>query len=389
MNRFLIFFLFALFVIYTNCQNKPEYQTEEIYNVEVISIKKTSANQWDFNDFFEVEKCIVLDSRIIIGDINKIIFHDGHIFILDTKQKAVFKFSYEGELKERYFSFGKGPKEYTDITDFTIDKESGDVIMLDGVVGKELIKYDNKGNFIKKYKIPFGSANFHQLDEGYIFYCGNHRSSENGLNDNYFYNIVVTDEKFNVIDKMAPISSIWDGRRYIFKNITAFSQYGNSVFFQMPMPNDNTVFEVKDNSVQPKYRFDFGNDNLANLLQESKSLKEIISKIDESSLAHNLNGYFENEKIIYFAILKGDVVQQIVYDKSDKKVFYRDLSLDQLQNFFMPTEYYGDGTFLIHILLPFMVSGHELESYLPESIGTNDINNGSSILVFVKIKDLN
>ena len=380
-----IFLLYPLILVLASCgKNKSDINFNYKDKAETVKISLNNT-RWEFSDFFEVKKAITLD--YLLAEINKLIFYNESIYILDQKHKSILKFSENGRLQQRYYAFGKGPKEYLDIIDFDIDNKNGNIIILDGIIGKQLVIYDNSGQFISKQPLSFGCSNFYKTKNGYVFYCGNHQSKENRIDDNYFHNVIYCDTNMQVTNKQIPISTIWNGRRYIFKNVSPFSKYGNSVSCVLPMPSDNIIYELNNSILTPKYRFVFGNDNLENIINNSKSIKQTISKINEYNLPHNLNSYFENEQIIYFAVVKGENVHQIIYDKANKTSYTREVGLDILDQKYFPIEYQGDKNLLIHMLMPFFITGHELENYLPEDIKRDSRSNGNPVLILAKVKE--
>lgn len=57
----------------------------------------------------------------LIGNIDKIVFHDNQFFILDQfKVRTIFVFSSTGKFMWKLSKFGKGPGEFIEPTDFCI-----------------------------------------------------------------------------------------------------------------------------------------------------------------------------------------------------------------------------------------------------------------------------
>ncbi len=381
----LIHYFFVLALILFGCKKKTNAPHPPHESAEVISISLQNSPEWAFNDYFEIKKVIPLDSKIIISELNKLVFHNEKILLLDQKSKSIVRFSNDGDFEKRLHFVGKGPEEYMEITDFIVDNKSNDIIILDGNIGQQMVRYDWEGNFKKKQQIPFHSNSLEALEDGFIIYCGNHQSKENVIDDKSFNNIVYCDSNFHVYDKQIPVSSAWNGLRYLFKNSTAFAKYGESTYCQVPMPNNNTIYKLTNGTLHPRYQFDFGY-NISRVLGEGKSTKDILTQIEKYEIPHNLNSYFENNQIIYFAVLKGDKVQQIIYNKDKKEAFNRSISLDKLDKHFFPMEYHGDGTFLVHVLFPYLIYESELESYIPKEIRNKSKSEDNPILLLFDVK---
>lgn len=367
------------------CHEKAEEHFDTNSSAEVIHISLDDSPEWNFTDYFEFSNTIALESSSIISGINKLIFHNDKILILDKKTKSILKFSNKGILEKRMHFVGKGPEEYLEISDFIVDKQVNDILVLDGEVGQQMVRYDWNGNFKKKKPIPFKCNSFELIQDDYMVYCGNRQSKENTIDANFFSNIVICDSDFQVVYKQVPVSKGWNGRRYLFNNNTAFIKYGEATYCQIPMPNDNTIYSLVEGKLIPKYRFDFGFD-LKKLLTTHITLKEIWPFINKSDIPHNLNSYFENDQIIYFAVKSGENVKQIIYDKTRREAFNRSVSLDKLDKHFFPLEYQGDGTFLVHVLFPYLIHGNELEEYIPEEIRIKTKAEDNPILVLFNVK---
>lgn len=97
---------------------------------------------------------IQLDSipQASIGDATRIIEHDGRIYILDlSSRKDVLVFDKDGKFLNSVGIQGKGAGEYSDIVDFAVNTDTGDVAILSPP--STVFLYNREGGFIKSVKL--------------------------------------------------------------------------------------------------------------------------------------------------------------------------------------------------------------------------------------------
>lgn len=111
----------------------------------------------------------------LLGDIDKILFTDSLIFVMDqyiTNTLQVFERRTGNELVYLEKS-GEGPREFLEIYDFDIDREKKQILLFDGKLSKMLV-FDFSGRFIEEFKIPIRAQNFRKtFTDEYLFYTAN------------------------------------------------------------------------------------------------------------------------------------------------------------------------------------------------------------------------
>lgn len=84
-----------------------------------------------------------------VGDEDKILV-DSKLFIKDIRRKTLWAFDTTGKYLFRISPQGRGPGEFVNLVDFTLNRERKELILYASLPGKFLI-YDLKGNF--KYEV--------------------------------------------------------------------------------------------------------------------------------------------------------------------------------------------------------------------------------------------
>jgi hypothetical protein len=134
---------------------------------------------------------------------NKIIVFEDKFFILDrTEVRKVLVFQSNGKFSHTIGLVGQGPGEYTNIEDFTIDKEKRRLIIL--CYPSIVNIYDLDGKFIERKRISeYLLWHISDCPDGYLC-SADHQSAPDGNED---YLIFHFDKEFNFKDKLLYIPS--------------------------------------------------------------------------------------------------------------------------------------------------------------------------------------
>jgi hypothetical protein len=150
----------------------PEYVNNDTYILELDTAEERERIL--YSSMFDSIKIIPLSNKDeIIGQIDKISVSDDVIFVLDRRlAKTLLSFDLNGRLLCKFGKIGRGPGEYAEISDFTIDAKNQIVYVLDDIT-QSISSYDAlTGKFIKKVRInedeTYSSYNI-QYSNGYIY----------------------------------------------------------------------------------------------------------------------------------------------------------------------------------------------------------------------------
>lgn len=171
------------------------------YNKEshIINMTGKIQNTIELNTLFSDFEYISLETNenSIFGKINKLIIHKDKYYILDNSStKQIFQFSNNGEFIKTYGNIGKGPGEYTQIVDFTIDETNDNIIIL--THPSIIYCYDKEGKFLYKKDLDCGSLfSIVNYKDGYLI-SNNNNSNIKGKNA---YLIFDFDNKFKLRGK--------------------------------------------------------------------------------------------------------------------------------------------------------------------------------------------
>ncbi|MDE5881229.1 MAG: 6-bladed beta-propeller, partial [Muribaculaceae bacterium] len=139
----------------------------------------------------------------ILSDATKIIEYDDKFFILDLSASKIKVFDESGKYLYSIGSKGNGAGEYAMLFDFTINTDTGEVVML--AQGSVVYVYDEEGKFKEHKKVS--DAFFLNITyvEGQYVFSANHSPYNEGDNA---YLIHTFNQQFEEIGKYIPSLAI-------------------------------------------------------------------------------------------------------------------------------------------------------------------------------------
>jgi len=112
-------------------------------------------------EVFKRVKTIILETNkdVRIGEVNSIQVYGDEIYISDiVKSKGIFVFNKEGRYLRRIGKARQAPGEYTEPSDFTIDKKNKLLYVLDAPM-QNIVKYNlETGVYLSNFKVPDGAG---------------------------------------------------------------------------------------------------------------------------------------------------------------------------------------------------------------------------------------
>lgn len=151
---------------------------ETVETDQVIEVTSSAANQViQLSGLVADFQYIPLNNKEshLLGDIDKILFSDSLIFVMDqyiTNSLQIFSRANGKELTYLEGS-GEGPGEFSEIYDFDIDREAQIIYLFDGRLSK-VLTFSFDGEYLQEYRVPLRAANFRKLASGdFVFYAAN------------------------------------------------------------------------------------------------------------------------------------------------------------------------------------------------------------------------
>lgn len=271
-NIYICIFLSFLFV---SC-----FESKKKENMISIDANRIKAIKFDelFNNI-KIYPLLTSDSSLI-SQIQKVIYWNDELYILDRKQKAILIFDLKGKFHRKLRKIGRGPGEYLDIADFTLNPYNSNIEFVDG---QNLFVYDNIGYFINKVKITnekLKAVNEIEIISNDIIFFLMHDS----YSQSAFYSV-----KNKEIIKTQEIYPQWLKEKIPFTVYDKLYRNGNEIIYVEGF--SNKVYNINENGINLKYEWNFGRYNFE---YEKSPLSKMIKTATSEDIMNNHKPFVEN-----------------------------------------------------------------------------------------------
>lgn len=242
-NRLLLLSI-ALIVLFVFSCNKAGVSTETV----VVDLGDNRVD--NLSKLLEVVDLVKLEETddALFRTISQMKVVDNKVYILDLISNKILRFHIDGTFDKMLHAAGQGPGEYTQLTSFDIDSQSGSLIVTDADV--KTIVYDLETfRFRREMKSSIGYTICCMQDKllGFNYVKLEHNGTR------YGGHIVIADTLLNVEQEALPI---FYESGYVMFPACRFYKYNGSVCTFPPF--DDQIYEWKDQTFTPKYTLSFG-----------------------------------------------------------------------------------------------------------------------------------
>ncbi|MDR1582936.1 MAG: 6-bladed beta-propeller [Prevotellaceae bacterium] len=184
-----------------------------------------------------------------IGVIDKMLITNTNIYILDSQRsKSLFIYDRTGKCKQVIHHVGSGPGEFIRPDDFDIQKNTGNLVILDGNQRKLLV-YKKNGDFISELKLETHINSFLTINDNYIVL-----NKGNTMSDHSNNQIRIVDLKGNTITELLPISEY--AKEITISPRNPLQKFYNDTILFMP-PLSDQIYEIYENEISLRYQLNF------------------------------------------------------------------------------------------------------------------------------------
>lgn len=358
--KYLSIILMVTVILSCKMKNKESEKVSEGENIDVINFdNKLTANK---SDLFDSISIFPFKTKSTIGNIEKIIFKYGNIYIWDKNREIVWGFKNNGDSLFSIDKQGKGPGEYIRIEDVSIS-DSGHVNILDGE-RKTILCYNLKGE-IKSSKKYNNWIHKYCCNNGYDYFFSATPAKPNG-------NYVDVMEKSKIIRSYFPSTHIWhfDG--------TEFLCSADSVFFTRKF--DDCIYYFKDGVLNKAYDINFGNDiSFMSQLRDASSIKENQKILKSKKYIGDIGNLSVSDTHITFTYSEpmGDMIirTNFFYNKETKRgLSFKSYGGSDKKYFSMGTPIGSDGHYFYALIEPWSLdepSKNKLQEVINYPLGKN------------------
>lgn len=293
-------FVALIILIFASCSNiqKQEFQKK---NIDFFIFSKDEINSnfrtYNLSEFYTSATGFSLDnSGGPVGNISKAMIFRNILFILDSHYaKKIFAYDLE---REGMFMFsigakGKGPGEFLQVTDFTIDSLNQQLLIIDSIQ-RRLSYFDLNGNFQDIKKLPFEPTKIF-CDRTYLY------MTKKAYNDGFCLEIL--DNKLNTLAEYLPSKS----HPSIATYYSGFLKIGNKLLLNYP--NCDTIFQINNTKIIPYVVIESGEHSFcSNMNNKNLKYKEMLTTYmgyagGKNKIYDNIlfpTTFFEDEKLKLF-----------------------------------------------------------------------------------------
>ena len=220
------------------CQ-KPEKKTDTTSPVliDLVASIKNAKPTKKFKDIFEIVDIIKLESKesSFIATLDKLIFIDNKIVVLDKKYVSTKVFDRNGGFIRDIIKIGQGPGEFTKVFDMDYSQTDNSIFIYSNDDMK-LGNFNLDGGLISETRIPYYAYYFTRLNKDSTLFFINYNSSE--YNDKN--NLLLTDANFKVLNKYFPYK-----RNYAVSFSGSLIKSNGGLFYNDAYEGD--VYQFKNN----------------------------------------------------------------------------------------------------------------------------------------------
>lgn len=260
-------------------------------------------------------------SRVVIGTIDRLITHDQHIYIWDRTSQTVFVFTDTGKYVGKVDKQGKGPEEYIEGDGFSVDRNTGN-ILIKSTRNWKIFIYSPRGEFIESVPADYLASSFFPLSNGEMLVYNWKFDNKNLFGDvESEHRLFTVDRNSDLVSSDLPYNYYEEYVEYT-SGADGFYSFGDSVSLVEVI--GSTVYRVDTmGHAYPRFRFDFGAYNgKMSFDLDREALSSVIKEYWDSGQKERarVGGVFEVDNAIGFSYSYQGIYSTAYYSKETGKL---------------------------------------------------------------------
>ncbi len=250
-----------------------------------ISVDTEAIHNTTLAQNIEINKVIHLSDSISIGKINKILLSGGNFIVWDKSDDKIICFNEEGKINYVVASKGRGPHEYTGISNIFLSNEGRcfNIISLD----KKRLRYSIASGTLQEIS---------QIDQPTMMINDATLLPDSSLAISILgphHNLVICSREESRY--MIPFNTIRD---FAFME-KAFCHNGTDMLFIHGM--DNNIYKIDSDTATVKYEVNFKGREIANSEYENKSQQQLDAIFKSRRVATKMDNLYACPNYISFS----------------------------------------------------------------------------------------
>jgi hypothetical protein len=212
-----------------------------------FNINPDKAKNQKFTDLFLDFEELMIPSTVKIANINKLIIENEILILFDGLQQQIVVLNHQGGLLSKIQRTGKGPGEYTRISDVSYNPANKLITALD-YASHSILLYNLNGDFDKSIRLEFTAyaVETNELGNHYLYTPG--RTQRLRLKEDY--NMVILDSDGGILEVLFPFDKALD---HIMIN-NPLTKSNNEIYFNYG--RHDTLFGIVKNQAYPIFSVD-------------------------------------------------------------------------------------------------------------------------------------
>jgi hypothetical protein len=300
-------------------------QNNDIYIIDLDQAESAEEVSIVYSSIFENMKIIRLQDHeeALIGKIDKIQVYDNYIFILDKLiAKKLFLFDKEGKYIRQIGKFGDGSGEYAEISDFTINEKTKEVIILD--MKPKINIYDlETGKFVRSIQVnnEYSTSYAIQYVEGklYVDMKNYNKDTNSCMLQAIDYQ---TGERTGLFINESQNNKAFHTGFHLTNSPFINKAQDQAVFYRHFM---DTVFSIREEGVFPYVVLKGKNILTANDIENQGLFKsfffgEDMMKLRAIGKMFQIINFVEYKNFLFIDYLEGYFVKRLMVEKEKKQI---------------------------------------------------------------------
>lgn len=290
-----------------------------------IELDKQQIEKGKTSSFLRVEDVIYLSNELPVGAVDKVLFWEDRIYILDRHiTQSLLCFDQRGKFLYAVGVVGEGPGEIRKIYDAQVNPYTDLLDIWDGP-GQKLMTFDRDGHLVREIPVDIFAAEFAPIDSSvYLFHKGN-LTADPSLH----YKFIAIDIRTKEVNgKYFPLKDREELFKFRSANVLQRNYYNDHYYFVDPF--DYNVYSFTSQRLARDFFVDCEDQAIpAGLISFQKPQQELVDLLYDPNYFGLIEMPFETADHIYFSINNGvDIIHNIHNKHSGATKSYRQLEDD-------------------------------------------------------------
>ena len=302
------FYLFIYLLLFFNCTNASRHSSVNEVDVKTILVDVDNDKEiFDLSPYLQDKLDIIpleTNDTCLISNIIKLEYADDLICISDEISQVIFLFDSSGKYLKSIGKKGAGPGEYSSLGDFVL---IGDSIYVQDMFVDKIIVYSIKTEGFREFHLEnLSYSELISFDN--ILYC----LTNYGKTPLGYYNMLRLDLDSNTFTanlpfdkKIAENNTAWGLNRYSSK----YKDSALAIFAK-----NDTIYEVTQDLVVPKYVIHFSKQNLPHDIKEKGGHQAILAA-HKNNYITGVDRISQTKDYIFLSYSLGNNSKELFYNK--------------------------------------------------------------------------